>query len=76
MIIISVIHNWNIVESGVKRNNHISDVQICNHNGKIIGSKKLSTQHQVVRAKTGIRIMCSNGATCLAVDCCFSELAL
>jgi len=34
MIITSVIHNWNIVESGVKRNNHISDILICNHNGK------------------------------------------
>jgi hypothetical protein len=41
MIIISVIHNWNIVESGVKRNNHISDVQICNHNGKIIGKPNI-----------------------------------
>jgi hypothetical protein len=31
------------------------------------------------RAKTGwlgIRIMWSSGATCLSVDCCFSELAL
>jgi hypothetical protein len=41
MIIISVIQNWNIVESGVKRNNHISDVQICNHNGKIIGKPNI-----------------------------------
>jgi len=24
----------------------------------------------------GIRIMCPSGATCLAADCCFSELAL
>jgi hypothetical protein len=24
----------------------------------------------------GIRIMCSSEATCLSVDCCFSELAL
>jgi hypothetical protein len=23
-----------------------------------------------------IRIMCSNGVTCLPVDCCFSELVL
>jgi hypothetical protein len=32
-----------------------------------------------VSAKTGwlrIRIMCPNGATCLSVDYCFSELAL
>ena len=31
------------------------------------------------RAKTGwlrIGIMCPSGATCLSVDCCFSELAL
>jgi hypothetical protein len=31
------------------------------------------------RSKTGwfgIRIMCPSGATCLPVDCCFSELAL
>jgi len=24
----------------------------------------------------GIRIMCPSGATCLPVDCCFSELPL
>jgi hypothetical protein len=39
----------------------------------------LSTQHFVVKAKTGwlgIRIMCPSGATCLSVDCGFSELAL
>jgi hypothetical protein len=24
----------------------------------------------------GIRIMCPSGATCLAADCCFCELAL
>ena len=31
------------------------------------------------RAKTGwlgIRLMCQSGATCLAADCCFSELTL
>ena len=39
----------------------------------------LSTQHYGERAKTGllgIRIMCSSEATCLPVDCCFSELTL
>jgi hypothetical protein len=39
----------------------------------------LSTQHLGEIAKTGwlgIRIMCPSGATCLSVDCCFSELAL
>jgi hypothetical protein len=39
----------------------------------------LSTQHLGERAKTGwlrIRIMCQSGATCLSMDCCFSELAL
>ena len=41
MIITSVINNCNIVESGVKRNNHISDIQICNHNGKIIGKPNI-----------------------------------
>ena len=33
----------------------------------------------LLSAKTGwlgIRIMCPSGATCLSVDCCFSELAL
>jgi hypothetical protein len=34
----------------------------------------LSTQHEGERAKTGIRIMCPSGATCLPADCCFSEL--
>ena len=39
----------------------------------------LSTQHKGERAKTGwlwIRIMFQSGATCLLIDCCFSELAL
>ena len=39
----------------------------------------LSTQNKGERARTGwlgIRIMCTIGATCLSVDCCFSELAL
>jgi hypothetical protein len=39
----------------------------------------LSTQHEGERAKTdwlGVRIMCPSRATCLPVDCCFSELAL
>ena len=38
-----------------------------------------STKHAGKRAKTGwlvIKIMCPSGATCLPVDCCFSELAL
>jgi hypothetical protein len=33
----------------------------------------------LLRAKIGwlgIRIMCPSGATCLCMDCCFSELAL
>jgi hypothetical protein len=37
------------------------------------------SQHSGVRAKTGglgIRIMCPSGATCLPVDCWFSDLAL
>jgi len=36
-------------------------------------------QHKGENAETdwlGIRIMCPSGATCLPVDCCFSELAL
>jgi hypothetical protein len=39
----------------------------------------LSRQPYEERAKTGwlgIRIMCPGGATCLSVDCCFSELSL
>ena len=39
----------------------------------------LSMRHKGERAKTGglgIRIICLSGATCLSVDCCFSELAL
>jgi hypothetical protein len=42
-------------------------------------ASSLSTQHKRDRAKTGwpgIRKMCLSGATCLTVDCCFSELAL
>jgi hypothetical protein len=38
----------------------------------------LSMQHLGERAKTGwleIRIMCPSWATCLSMDCCFSELA-
>ena len=37
----------------------------------------LRMQHYRERSKTGlvgIRIMCRSGATCLFVDCCFSEL--
>ena len=44
-----------------------------------IGICCLSAKHKGERAKTDwveIRIMCLNGATCLSVDCCFSELAL
>jgi hypothetical protein len=39
----------------------------------------LSTHQYGIRQKTGclgIRIMCQSEATCLLVDCCFSELAL
>jgi hypothetical protein len=39
----------------------------------------LSTQHSGEREKTGwlrIMITCPSGATCLPVECCFSELAL
>ena len=46
---------------------------------KLFVASPLSTQPYGVRAKTvwlGIRIMCLSGATCLSVDCCFSELAL
>ena len=45
----------------------------------VLVASPLSTQRQGERAKTGwpgIRIMCTNGATCLSADCCFSELAL
>ena len=39
----------------------------------------LSMQLYGIKAKTGwlgIRIFCQNGATCLPVDCCLSQLAL
>jgi hypothetical protein len=44
-----------------------------------IGICCFSAKHEGARAKTGwlrIRIMCQSGATCLSVDCCFTELAL
>ena len=42
-------------------------------------ASSLSTQHSGEREKTGwlrIMITCPSGATCLPVECCFSELAL
>ena len=45
----------------------------------IFVASPLSMEHYGERANTGwlgIRMMCSSGATCLSVDCCFSELAL
>ena len=45
-----------------------------------IGSCGFSAkQKKGIRANAGwlgIRIICPSGATCLSVDCCFSELAL
>jgi hypothetical protein len=46
-----------------------------------IGICFFSAKHAAFRRKSkdgwlGIRIMCPSGATCLPVDCCFSELAL
>jgi hypothetical protein len=45
-----------------------------------IGICCCSAKHAALRRKSKdwleIRIMCPNGATCLSVDCCFSELAL
>ena len=44
----------------------------------VFSASPLSTQLYGVRANAGwfgIRIMCPSGATCLIVDCCFSELA-
>ena len=42
-----------------------------------IGICCFSAKHTALRrrAKTGIRIMCPSGATCLPADCFFSELA-
>ena len=44
-----------------------------------IGICSFSTKHSLLRSKSkdwwlAIRIMCTNGATCLATDCCFCEL--
>ena len=42
-------------------------------------SARHAALRRTFRANTdwlGIRIMCSSGATCLSVDCCFSELVL
>ena len=44
-----------------------------------IGMCCFSAKRPALRRNTswlGIRIMCLSGATCLAMDCCFSELAL
>jgi len=44
----------------------------------VFSASPLSTQLYGIRANAGwfeIRIMCPSGATCLLVDCCFSELA-
>jgi len=46
-----------------------------------IGICCFSAKHAALRRKSktgwfGIRIMCTSGATCLAADCCFSDLAL
>jgi len=36
----------------------------------------MSLQKQRLNGVLGIRMMFPNGATCLSVDCCFSEPAL
>ena len=44
-----------------------------------IGICCFSTKHEALRTMAGwlrIRIMCLSEASCLSVDCCFSELAL
>ena len=46
-----------------------------------IGIYCFSGKHATLRRNSkigllGIRIMCPSGATCLSVDCCFSEQAL
>ena len=53
----------------------------CQSKDYEIGICCLSAKHVALRRKAntgwlGIRIMCLNGATCLSVDCCFSELAI
>jgi hypothetical protein len=44
----------------------------------VFAASLLSRQHQGVRTKTGwlrMRIISASVASCLSVDCCFSELA-
>jgi hypothetical protein len=44
-----------------------------------LSTKNQIKSNQIIGAKTdwlGIRVMCPSVATCLATDCCFSELAL
>ena len=46
---------------------------------KMVFSISLSMQHKGETTKTGwlkFRIMCLSRATCLSIDCCFSELTL
>ena len=39
-------------------------------------AKHAALRRKIKDQRLGIRIMCLNRATCLSVDCCFSELAL
>ena len=66
---------WSVIDRGFEPwSDQIKDYTIC--------ICCFSAKHVALRGKRkdwlalGIRIMCPSGATCLAADCCFCELAL